>query len=79
LALVAGLRGKKEVALRLHYFAERLMAEVSGAYDDPISPKEAEVMALLEADAGPEAAIRLRAESEALTPEMAIRLAESEG
>jgi plasmid maintenance system antidote protein VapI len=55
------------------------MAEVSGAYDDPISPKEAEVMALLEADAGPEAAIRLRAESEALTPEMAIRLAESEG
>jgi predicted ATPase/DNA-binding CsgD family transcriptional regulator len=79
LALVAGRRGKKQVALRLHYCAERLMSELNGSYNEPISPKEAELLARLEADAGPDAAAGLRAEGEALTPELAVLLAESEG
>jgi predicted ATPase/DNA-binding CsgD family transcriptional regulator len=79
LTLVAGLRGKKHVALRLHYYAERLMAEVNASYDETISPKEAELVARLEAEAGPEAAAILRAEGEALSPEMAIKIAKTEG
>jgi tetratricopeptide (TPR) repeat protein len=79
LALVAGRRGKTQVALRLHYCAERLMAELHGAYIEPISPQEAELFARLEASAGPDAVTRLRAEGETLAPEMAILLAESEG
>jgi hypothetical protein len=79
LALVAGQNGKNPTALRLHYCAERVMVETNGSYNEPISPKEAELLARLEAEAGPEVAARLRAEGEALTPEIAIRLAENEG
>jgi predicted ATPase len=79
LALVAGQSGKSPVALRLHYCAERVMVETGGSYNEPISPKEAELLARLEAEAGPEVAAMLRAEGEALTPEIAIRLAENEG
>jgi hypothetical protein len=79
LALVAGMRGKKGVAMRLHYCAERLGAEFNGSYNEPIAPKEAELLARLEAEAGPEAAAKLRAEGEALTPEGAVLLAEREG
>ena len=79
LALVAGLRGKKQVAIRLHYCAQRLRAEENGSYNDPSSPKEAELLARLEAEAGPEAAAILRAEGEALSPEMAIKIAKTEG
>jgi hypothetical protein len=55
------------------------MVETGGSYNEPISPKEAELLARLEAEAGPEVAAMLRAEGEALTPEIAIRLAENEG
>jgi tetratricopeptide (TPR) repeat protein len=79
LALVAGQSGKSPLALRLHYCAERVMVETGGSYNEPISPKEAELLARLEAEAGPEVAAMLRAEGEALTPEIAIRLAENEG
>jgi tetratricopeptide (TPR) repeat protein len=78
LALVAGRRGKTQVALRLHYCAERLMTDLNGSYNEPISPQEAELFASLEGAAGPETVARLRAEGEALTPEMAVLLAESE-
>ncbi|HEY8634171.1 MAG TPA: hypothetical protein VIO34_04350, partial [Candidatus Dormibacteraeota bacterium] len=74
-----GLRGKKQVAIRLHYCAQRLRAEENGSYNDPSSPKEAELLARLEAEAGPEAAAILRAEGEALSAEMAVRLAKTEG
>ena len=79
LALVAGLRGKKQVALRLHYCAERLLAEFNGSYNEPITAKEAEVVARLEAEAGPEVAAILRAEGQALSAETAVRLAKTEG
>jgi predicted ATPase/DNA-binding CsgD family transcriptional regulator len=79
LALVAGQSGKNSLALRLHYCAERVMVETNGSYNEPISPKEAELLARLEVEAGPEVAASLRAEGEALTPEIAIRLAENEG
>lgn len=39
LALVAGLRGKNQLALRLHYAAQRAMADGGGIYAEPISPK----------------------------------------
>jgi len=45
------------------------MVETNGSYNEPISPKEAELLARLEAEAGPEVAARLRAEGEALVHE----------
>jgi hypothetical protein len=78
LALVAGLRGKHQVALRLHYFAERAMATGGGYYSEPITRKEADVIARLEAEAGPEAAASLRAEGEALTSALALQLAKAD-
>jgi tetratricopeptide (TPR) repeat protein len=78
LALVAGLRGKNQVALRLHYFAERAMATGGGYYSEPITRKEADLIARLEAEAGPEAAASLRAEGEALTPTLALQLAKAD-
>jgi tetratricopeptide (TPR) repeat protein len=79
LALVAGLRGKTQVAIRLHYCAHRLREEENGSDHDPTTAMEAELTAGLEAKAGPEAAAMLRAEGEALSPEMAVRLAKAEG
>ena len=78
LALVAGLRGKNQVALRLHYFAERAMATLEGYYSEPITRKEADLIARLEAEAGPKAVAALRAEGEALTPTLAVSLAKAE-
>jgi predicted ATPase len=78
LALVAGLRGKNQVALRLHYFAERAMATGGGYYSEPITRKEADLIARLEAEAGPEAVASLRAEGEALTATLALQLAKSD-
>jgi predicted ATPase/DNA-binding CsgD family transcriptional regulator len=78
LALVAGLRGKNQVALRLHYFAERAMATGGGYYLEPITRKEADVIARLEAEAGHEAAASLRAEGEALSLTMALQLAKAD-
>jgi predicted ATPase/DNA-binding CsgD family transcriptional regulator/tetratricopeptide (TPR) repeat protein len=78
LAIVAGLRGNSRVALRLHYCAERMMAEVNGIYEEPITPKENELLARLEADAGPDAVTILRAEAEALAPEEALELGRAE-
>jgi hypothetical protein len=75
---VAGLRGKNQVALRLHYFAERAMATDGGYYLEPITRKEADLIARLEAEAGPEAAASLRAEGEALTFTSAILLAKAD-
>jgi hypothetical protein len=78
LALVAGLRGKNQLALRLHYFAERTMANGGGYYEEPITLMENEVMARLEAEAGPEAVANLRAEGEALTFTSALLLAKAD-
>jgi non-specific serine/threonine protein kinase len=78
LALVAGLRGKNHLALRLHYCAQRTMAEVGGIYAEPISPREKELISRLEEEAGPDAVAILRTESEALTPEKALELARAE-
>jgi predicted ATPase/DNA-binding CsgD family transcriptional regulator len=79
LALVAGLRGKTQVALRLHYCAERLLSEIEGSYNEPITAKEAEIVARLEAETGPKGTATLRAEGERLSPAMAIDLAQTEG
>jgi predicted ATPase len=78
LALVAGLRGKNEVALRLHYCAERTMANGGGYYVEPITRMEVEVIARLEAEAGPGAVATLRAQGEALTFTSAVLLAKAE-
>jgi tetratricopeptide (TPR) repeat protein len=78
LALVAGLRGKNQLALRLHYCAERTMATGGGYYEEPITWMETEVIARVEAEAGPEAAASLRAEGEALTFTSAILLAKAD-
>jgi len=77
LALVSGLRGKKDVSLRLHYWAERFNPDAA-PYDQPISPKEAELIARFEAEAGPETVASLRAQAETLTPEEALELAKAE-
>jgi hypothetical protein len=55
-----------------------MMAESNGMYDEPITPKENELLARLEADAGPDAVTILRAEAEALAPEEALELARAE-
>jgi len=79
LALVSGLRGRYQVAIRLHHCAVRRREEEDQTYDDPTSSQEAELVAGLEAEAGPKAAAILRAEGEALSPEMAVELARTEG
>ena len=79
LALVSGLRGRYQVAIRLHHCAARRREEEDQTYDDPTSSQEAELVARLEAEAGPKAAAILRAEGEALSPEMAVELARTEG
>jgi tetratricopeptide (TPR) repeat protein len=78
LALVAGLTGKKEVSLRLHYWAERLRAEAGFQYNEPITPRLKELISRLEAEAGPDSVAILRDEADALTPERAVELAKAE-
>jgi predicted ATPase/DNA-binding CsgD family transcriptional regulator len=78
LALVAGLRGKNQLALRLHYCAERTMATGGGYFVEPITWMETEVIARLEAEAGPEVVATLRVEGEALTLTSAVLLAKAD-
>jgi predicted ATPase/DNA-binding CsgD family transcriptional regulator len=88
LAYVAGERGRKATALRLHYCAEKLGAdddavrgslEANGSYREPLAPREAALVGYLEAELGRKTSSRLYAESETLTPQMAIELAIAEG
>jgi predicted ATPase/DNA-binding CsgD family transcriptional regulator len=78
LALVAALRGKNQLALRLHYCAERAMATGGGYYEEPVTWMETEVIARLEAEAGPEAVASLRAEGAALTVTSAVLLGKAD-
>jgi hypothetical protein len=79
---------RKATALRLHYCAEKLGAdddavrgslEASGSYREPLAPREAALVGYLEAELGRKTSSRLYAESETLTPQMAIELAIAEG
>jgi predicted ATPase/DNA-binding CsgD family transcriptional regulator len=79
LALVAGMRGKIETALRLHHCAERLLAEVDIRYAEPLAPKLQDLVVRLQEEVGPALAARLRAEGAALTPADALLLAATEG
>jgi predicted ATPase len=73
LALVSGLEGKKEAALRFHFAGERLNADVNIRYADPIAAPEAELMIRLTNEVGQEVAERLRAESHAQEPDTLLR------
>ena len=73
LALVAGLEGKKEAALRFHFAGERLNADVNIRYADPIATPEADLMARLTHEVGQEVVERLRAESQAEEPDILLR------
>jgi hypothetical protein len=66
LALVAGLEGEKEAALRLHFAAERMLADLNLTYPDPIAVQERELLAGLAEEVGQEVADRLRSESAGL-------------
>jgi tetratricopeptide (TPR) repeat protein len=79
LALAAGMRKKKETALRLHFCAEHLLTDVDLRYEEPIAPKLRELVARLQEEFGPEIALKLRAEGEALSPAEALHLAATEG
>jgi tetratricopeptide (TPR) repeat protein len=73
LALVAGLEGDKESALRFHFAGERLNAEFNLRYVDPIAGPEAELVARLKDEVGQELAERLRSESQAQEPDLLLR------
>jgi tetratricopeptide (TPR) repeat protein len=73
LALVAGLEGDKEAALRFHFAAERLNAEFNIRYVDPIARPEAELIARLQEEVGQELAEGLRSESQAQEPDVLLR------
>jgi tetratricopeptide (TPR) repeat protein len=73
LALVAGLEGDKEAALRFHFAAERLNAEFNIRYVDPIATPEADLIARLTDEVGAEVVERLRFESQAQEPDTLLR------
>lgn len=73
LALVAGLEGDKEGALRLHIVAERLNAEPNIRYSDPIAAPEAELIAHLTNEVGQEVVERLRFEIGGLQTDVLLR------
>ena len=79
LAYVAGLRGRKETALRLHAAALHIQIEVGGEAHGPLTPLVAELTLRLTAEVGPDLAERLRREGEALTIPDAFLLATHEG
>jgi predicted ATPase len=73
LALVAGIKGDKEGALRFHIVAERLNAEPNIRYSDPIATPEAELIARLTNELGQEVVERLRFEIEGMQPDVLLR------
>jgi tetratricopeptide (TPR) repeat protein len=73
LALVAGLEGDKEAALRFHFAGERLNAEFNIRYVDPIAAPEAELINRLSNEVGLEVVERLRSESQAQEPDLLLR------
>ena len=73
LALVAGLEGDKEAALRFHFAAERLNAEFNIRYVDPIAKPEADLIARLTDEVGAEVVERFRSESQAQEPDTLLR------
>lgn len=73
LAMVAGLEGRKEAALRFHFAGERLNADFNIRYADPIAAPEAELIARLTDEVGQEVVERLRAESQAKEPDLLLR------
>jgi tetratricopeptide (TPR) repeat protein len=73
LALVAGLEGDKEAALRFHFAAQRLNAEFNIRYVDPIAMPEADLIARLTDEVGAEVVERLRSESQAQEPDTLLR------
>jgi tetratricopeptide (TPR) repeat protein len=79
LALVTGLEGNKEAALRLHFVAERVIADLSQSYTDPIAVQEAELMSRLSSEVGMEVVERIRSQSAALEPNMLLRPVLAEG
>jgi predicted ATPase len=72
LGMVAGLKGESEAALRFHFVAERLVADLNLKYRDPIAAQEAELMTRLANEVGQEVAERLQSESGALEPRMLV-------
>ena len=80
LAYVAGMRKRTDLALRLHACAIQLFSGASDSFDgEPVAPKIREFIGQLEEQVGVEHAARLRKEGEALVPEIAFQLADSEG
>jgi predicted ATPase/DNA-binding CsgD family transcriptional regulator len=79
LALVTGLEGNKEAALRLHFVAERVIADLSQSYADPIAVQEMELMSRLSSEVGMEVVERIRSQSAALEPNMLLRPVLAEG
>jgi predicted ATPase len=79
LALVAGREGDAESALRLHFVAERLNADLSVNYYDPIAAPESELIGRLRAQIDPAVVERIRSESGELAPEMLLHLVKPAG
>lgn len=78
LALVIGMAGNGEVALRFHFAGEQILADINAStYADPVAPLESELIARLESELGQEVVERLRTESATLTPESLLALARS--
>jgi tetratricopeptide (TPR) repeat protein len=79
LALVAGREGDDESALRLHFVAERLNAELNINYYDPIGAPESELIDQLKARMEPAVVEQIRSESGDLAPETLLQLVKSAG
>ncbi len=79
LALVAGLAGDKEGALRLHFVAERLNADLNISYYDPIAAPEAELVARFTKEVGNEVVERLRLEAGVVEPDRLLQTVKPAG
>ena len=79
LAYAAGLRGRKEAALRIHAAALHIQIEFGGEAHSPLTPLVAELTLRLTAEVGPDLAEQLRREGEALTIPDAFLMATREG
>jgi predicted ATPase/DNA-binding CsgD family transcriptional regulator len=78
LALVVGLKGHKEAALRFHFVAERLNADLNIRYADPIAERESELMTRFTSELPWEVVERLRSESGALEPNVLLEAVHSD-